>query len=175
MTKEAEHIFLQFNLLYEKYVPGLLFYARKFVSYPIAEDIVHDLFLKIWKEKAFFIVDETISAYLYRAVQNACLNHLKHQSVRQEYVDKAIMELKIEELTTTSPDNQLIDREQIENLYRTIDQLPDKCKEVFHLSYFEEKKNSEIADSLGISVRTVESHLYKALQVLRKSFSYCIF
>ncbi len=182
MTRENQHIFRQFSQLYEKHAPGLLFYARKFVSYSIAEDIVHDLFLKIWKDETFFIIDDTISGYLYKAVQNACLNHLKHESVRQEYLDKAIMELKMEELNSTSPDDQLIAREEIDNLYHAVEQLPGKCREVFRLSYFDEKKNSEIADSLGISIRTVEAHLYNALQILRKSLvlfitglTFCLF
>lgn len=159
-----------FSCLYEKYAPGLLFYARKFVSYAVAEDIVHDVFLNIWKKGSFLVVDESVSSYLFQAVRNACLNHLKHQTVHQEYIPQAIRELQIEELTMTCPEINLIDREELDKVYAAIGQLPDKCREVFQLSYIEGKKNAEIADTLQISIRTVENHLYRGLQILRKNF-----
>jgi len=70
------------------------------------------------------------------------------------------------------PDNNEIirrieDRELRKEIYNAINELPDKCKEVFKLSYLHEMKNKEIADVLGISLRTVEAHMYKALKYLR--------
>ena len=70
------------------------------------------------------------------------------------------------------PDNNEVirrieDRELRKEIYNAINELPDKCKEVFKLSYLHEMKNKEIADVLGISLRTVEAHMYKALKYLR--------
>lgn len=170
MSETVQNNLKGFSYLYETLAPNLLFYARKFVSYPVAEDIVHDVFLNIWKKGAFLITDKSVSAYLFQAVRNACLNHLKHETIHQEYIPQAIKELKIEELTTTSPEMNLIDQEELDKIYDAIAQLPEKCREVFHLSYVEGKKNAEIADSLQISIRTVENHLYRGLQILRKNF-----
>lgn len=169
MDEKNQQALKEFSYLYEKFAPGLLFYARKFVSYPVAEDIVHDVFLNIWRRDSFLFVDESIASYLFQSVQNACLNHLKRQTIHQEYIPKAIRELKIEELTTTSPEVNLINKEHLNTIYQAIDQLPEKCREVFLLSYMEGKKNAEIADLLQISIRTVENHLYKGLQILRKT------
>lgn len=168
MNEKAQHDLKEFSQLYETFASGLLYYARKFVPYPIAEDIVHDVFLNIWNKKSFLLINETITSYLFQAVQNACLNYLKHQAIHEEYIPKAIRELKIEELTMTSPEVNLIDKEQLTRVYQAIDHLPDKCREVFTLSYIEGKKNTEIADILQISIRTVENHLYRGLQILRK-------
>ncbi len=166
--REKDHIMLQFKRLYEKYAPGLIFYARKFVDSHTAEDMVHDVFLKIWNRDTVMIIDESIGSYLFRAVQNSCLDYLKRQTIRNDYLSRAITELKIEELTTTdNPVNRLIDQEQIDAVYKAINQLPEKCREVFVLAYIEEKKNAEIAEQLDISVRTVEAQIYKALKMLR--------
>jgi RNA polymerase sigma-70 factor (ECF subfamily) len=163
-----DHIQAQFKQLYERYAPGLIFFARKFVDHQTAEDMVHDVFLRIWSRDTVMIIDETVGSYLFRAVQNCCLDYLKRQTIRNDYLGRAMAELKMEELTAA--DNtvtRLIDREQIDAVYKAIDRLPEKCREVFVLAYIEERKNAEIAVQLNISVRTVEAQIYKALKTLR--------
>lgn len=148
----------------------MIFYARKFVDRHTAEDIVHDIFVKIWNYDSFMIIDQSMGNYLFRSVQNACWDYLKRQTVRDDYISKTIAWLKEEELTyKNNPVDQIIDKEQIETVYKAIDQLPEKCREIFLLSYMEEKKNAEIADMLNISVRTVETQIYKALKSLRNT------
>jgi len=162
-----DDVLQQFGLLYEKHAPGLIFYARKFVSEFVAEDIVHDVFLNIWKEKSFFIIEETILNYLFRSVRNACLNYLKHQTINQDFITAQTAELSIIELNASSIEDLIIEKEQMEAIYAAIKLLPEKCGTVFRLSFFENKKNGEIAGILNISTRTVEAHLYKALTLLR--------
>lgn len=148
----------------------MIFYARKFVDRHTAEDIVHDIFVKIWNYDSFMIIDQSMGNYLFRSVQNACWDYLKRQTVRDDYISKTIAWLKEEELTyKNNPVDQIIDKEQIETVYKAIDQLPEKCREIFLLSYMEEKKNAEIAYMLNISVRTVETQIYKALKSLRNT------
>jgi len=161
----------EFERVYKQYAPGLIFHARKFVDHPTAEDVVHDVFLKIWNSGTVMVANESIGSYLFTAVRNACLDLLKHQSVCNDYQTKAIRDLQIEELSfNENVLNKLIDQERIDAVYRQIDQLPEKCREVFVLAYIEEKKNAEIAELLQISVRTVEAQIYKALKMLRKAF-----
>jgi RNA polymerase sigma-70 factor (ECF subfamily) len=161
-----------FNRLYRQYAPGMFFYARKFVDFQTAEDIVHDVFLKLWSDHSRLIIDQTIGSYLLRSVRNACLDYLKHQLVQDDYVSIATLELKKEELSYSDDIlNELIDKEQIESLYKAVKQLPDKCKEIFELTYIEEKENAEVARLLNISVRTVESQIYKALKKLRSALT----
>jgi RNA polymerase sigma-70 factor (ECF subfamily) len=162
----------QFSRLYEKYAPGMIFYARKFVDPQTAEDLVHDVFLKLWSRESFLIIDETIDHYLLHSVKNSCLDALKHQLIRDDYLSKAILELKMEELACSdSPVNSLISKEQIESIYRAIEQLPEKCREIFKLTYLEEKPNAEAARILHLSVRTVEAQIYKALKILRHTLT----
>ena len=170
MMKKNHHIQTEFERLYDKYAAGLIFYARRFVDYSTAEDVVHDVFMKIWKSATVMIVHESIGSYLLSAVRNACLDWLKHQAISNDYVANAIRDLKMEELSSDeNMENQLIDREKIDAVYQEIDKLPERCREIFVLAYIEEKKNAEIAEQLHISVRTVEAQIYKALKILRNA------
>ena len=158
--------------LYIKYAPGMIFYARKFVDYQTAEDIVHDVFLKIGMSASVMITNENIENYLSCAVRNTCLDLLKHQAVHDDYMSNAIRDLKMEEID--SDDNiidQLIDQEKMDAVYKQIDRLPEKCREVFVMAYIEEKKHVAIAEQLNISVRSVEAHIFKALKILRKALT----
>ena len=162
----------EFVQVYEKYAPALIFYARKFVDHPTAEDVVHDVFLKIWNSETLMVANESIVSYLFCAVRNACLDLLKHKTICNDYLAKAVRDLKIEELSYSEDFlNKLIDREQIDAIYKEIDHLPEKCREVFVLAYIQEKKNVEIAEQLQISIRTVEAQIYKALKILRKALT----
>ncbi len=168
--EKEHHIPAEFERLYEKYAPGLIFYARKFVDNSTAEDTVHDVFLKIWNRETVPLVGESVGSYLFRAVRNSCLDYLKHRTVCNDYLSKAVRDLKMEELTSgESLVNRLTDREQVDAVYKAIDQLPEKCREIFVLAYVDERKNAEIAEQFHISVRTVEAQIYKALKMLRNT------
>ena len=161
-----------FERLYREYAPALIYYARKFVDYETAEDIVHDVFLKVWESETVMLVHQDIASYLYNAVRNHCLDLLKHQTISDDYLTQATRDLQLEELNhDDNPLDGMIKREQLDALYREIDRLPEKCREVFVLAYIEEKKNMEIADQLNISVRTVEAQIYKALKLLRSALN----
>ena len=169
MNENDKHSIDQFRRLYEKYAPALISFARRFVGHDAAEDIIQDVFLKLWELKSFTIIDESIRSYLYRSVQNSCLNYLGHEVIHHEYINRASAELKIEELQFCTMDDILIKDEQLKSLHKAIEELPPKCREVFTLYYFEEKKNTEIALQCNISVRTVETHIYHALKLLQKA------
>ncbi len=169
---ENENALNQFKKTYNLHASGLIFYARKFTDQQTAEDIVHDVFLKIWDKKQHLILEDEIKTYLIRAVQNACFDYLKHVSVENDYISKVSHELKLEELEFyDNASNRLVLEDQIAAIHQAVDKLPDKCKQIFTLSYLENKKNAEIAEILNISIRTVESQLYKALKQLRKNLS----
>jgi RNA polymerase sigma-70 factor (ECF subfamily) len=165
----SDHFLNQLEQLYKKHAAGMVFFARKFVDFETAEDIVHDVFLKLCTHDSLLIVEQTIESYLFNAVKNACLNYLKHKTVEDDYMSESYYGLKTDELAYYDDTlGSLIEQEQIESLYKAIDQLPEKCREVFKLTYLEEKENAEAARMLNISVRTVESQIYKALKILRK-------
>ena len=118
------------------------------------------------------IEDEShIKAFLYRIVYTRALNVIKHRTIVNNHADsvKKVTQFKLDYYNPEANDvmgyiEGLETRKQIND---AIGELPAKCREVFILSYQHDKKNKEIAEQLGISIRTVEVHLYKALKTLR--------
>lgn len=161
--------FNRFRELYQTYAPLLIYYAGKYVDMATAEDLVQDTFLKIWQKRSFLFWEENgLKTYLYRSVRHACLDRLKHQDVEGDYIQAIANRLKIEEIYyNDDPQAFFGEDERLSRIYTQMEKLPGKCREIFVMSYLEERKTAEIARLLGISPRTVEAQLYKALKILR--------
>ena len=173
--KEEDRELIEFKELYKSNAPMLIFYAGKYVNAIAAEDLVQDVFFKIWQKRTFLFLKEGIRTYLYRSVQHACLDYLKHQEVKGDYINAVTTKLKIEEIYyNDDPQSLFAEDERLELIYKEMDKLPEKCREVFTMSYLEERKTSEIAVLLNISTRTVEVQLYKALKILRGILLSCL-
>ena len=160
-----ENFDVTYKALFRKYYPSLIFYATRLVGEEEAEDVVQDVFVELWRRKDSIEIGDQIQAFLYRAVYTRALN------VEDGYC-AAMEEINQRRAEFYQPDNNEVirrieDRELRKEICNAINELPDKCKEVFKLSYLHEMKNKEIADVLGISLRTVEAHMYKALKYLR--------
>ena len=124
-------------------------------------------------------VGEQIQAFLYRAVYTRALNVLKHREIKNSY-EAVVTEINQKRVEFYQPDSndvvkRIEDRELRRELSEAINELPDKCKMVFKLSYLHDMKNKEIAETMGISLRTVEAHMYKALKFLRERLGYLNF
>lgn len=166
-----EEFDIAYKATFRKYHANLLFYAARIVGDEEAADVVQDVFVELWKRKDTVEIGEQIQAFLYRAVYTRALNVLKHRGIESNYC-VAMEEIARRRATFYEPDsNEVVrrieDRELQREIHVAINQLPDKCREVFKLSYLHDMKNKEIADILGISLRTVEAHMYKALRFLR--------
>ncbi len=157
--------------------PGLLAYARLFLKgedREWAKDVVQDVLFAVWKRRFFLWDDpEKVHAYVMRSVYNRCMNYLEHSMVRRK-AEEDFAEFVSLARRYYDPDNNsvmraLFDRDRREAISRSVERLPQKQQEVFRLSYFEEKNHQEIADLLGISVRTVDAHIYAALKNLRSA------
>ena len=160
-----ENFDITYKALFRRYYPSLIFYATRLVGEEEAEDVVQDVFVELWKRKDHIEIGDQIQAFLYRAVYTRALNVLKHRSVEEGYC-VAMEEINQRRAEFYQPDNNE-DKELRKEIHDAINELPDKCKEVFKLSYLHDMKNKEIADILGVSLRTVEAHMYKALKYLR--------
>lgn len=157
--------------LFKIYYSRLMLFALRFVDEDVAEDIVQDVFLNIWERKDELDMGDQISSFLYRSAYSKCLNHIKHEQVVKGYGENQL-KLADERAAYFNPDNndviQQIENEELSlSISQAINELPDKCREVFRLSYLNEMKNKEIAEFMHISLRTVEAHMYKALKYLR--------
>jgi RNA polymerase sigma-70 factor (ECF subfamily) len=157
-----------FDEIFRQYAKPLFYYAAKFVEDEQAKDIVQDLFAKLWSDKSL-IVKKSMNSLLFAAVRNRCLQQLEKQKVRNKYVESTRLKLQTEELQFYMEErSSLIEQELEDKLNAVLNTLPERCRQIFILSRFENKKNREIAEELGISVKAVEKQISKALASIRK-------
>lgn len=148
------------------YVP-LCNYAAGIVSdKDEAEDIVQQTMITFWEKRETIEIATSVKSYLYRAVHNQALNKIRHDKVRQEH-SKDVQSAGEQESEAAS--GKILQQEMQAKIAEAINQLPDQCRTVFQLSRFENLKYLEIANHLGISVKTVENHMGKALRLMRIS------
>ncbi|MGV8095787.1 MAG: RNA polymerase sigma-70 factor [Mangrovibacterium sp.] len=158
---------LDISHLFEHYSRPLFYYALKFVDEEAAKDIVQDVFLKLWSDKHLH-VSRSLDGLLFTMVRNKCLQHIEKQKVRLTWQQSSGLRLKEDEILFYSTEaSSLIEQELQGLLEKAIDSLPEKCREVFILSRYHEKMNKEIAEELGISIKTVEKHITTAMKLLR--------
>lgn len=154
-----------FERYYKEHFKSFFVMAYKYVKdQSQAEEIVNDVFLKLWEDGTSINIESSLKAYIYRAIINRSINvfqknkrEMSHQSDINVFPDEGYELRQIEE-------NELKIR-----LYAAIDQLPEQCRKVFEMSRFDELKQQEIADKLGISIKTVKNHITIALKQLSKS------
>ena len=162
-----------FHWLYKNYYTPLCTYAFRITkNKDIAEEIVQDTFLKIWEHKESLVSVDSIPGYLYRAVRNNCLNHLKHLAIVNKYKDFSSQILtNAEDYLSVTQENGhsiLISKEFEKQVYDAIDKLPEQCRQIFKLSRFEGLKNYEIAEKKGVTINTVQKQISIALEKLRE-------
>lgn len=163
-----------FEKLFREYVRPLTVYAIQFVkSQEIAEDIVQNLFLNLYEKRESLRIMDLTSNYLYRSVHNRCLNSLRDQKTRNE--KKA--EIQDSPNADSSDPLQLMTDVEFEYKFMLVlETLSPQCRKVFEMSRLEHKRNRQIADELNLSKRTVETHISRALKIMReKLLKYIIF
>ncbi|MDR1335251.1 MAG: RNA polymerase sigma-70 factor [Tannerella sp.] len=167
---DEKEILESFRTLYKKEAPVLISYAARYTDAGTAEDIVQDIFLKIWNRRSLAFPEDGIRTYLYHAVRHACLDHLRHLDVCLDYAAAFRLKRQIEELYFNDDPDFLMEGDvRLPSIYREIEKLPGKCREIFVMAYLEERKAAEIAALLNLSKRTVEAQLYKGLKAIREA------
>jgi RNA polymerase sigma-70 factor (family 1) len=160
-----------FELLYKKYYNFLCLIAEHFVRNPSdAEEIVSDVFVKLWNIREKIDITISIKAYLVRAVHNTSINYLKQSKIRNKLTD-SLSNSDYELLVWDSdyPLGQLYEKEIMNILDHGINTLPNACRQIFILSRDEDMTYHDIASKLGISVNTVKAQMKIALARLRKT------
>lgn len=165
MHIENDLPYQRFQEVFEQYYNPLCNYAFSFVNdLSSSEDIVQETFVKIWEKKQDIITSEGVRFYLFTAVRNNCLTHL------QKAKKVPVVELNdYDAADEQMPVNQVVkdETDYRSHLAAAMDQLPPKCREVFMLSRMSKQSYKEIADTLGVSIKTVENQIGKALKILR--------
>ncbi len=161
-----------FEALFRKYVSTLREYAFFYVGdVHIAEDIVQDLFVKIWENRENFNIHTSLKAYLYRSTHNNCIQFLRHKNVsykHDKYLQGRLAEARLmEQLYFEKGIQQLFEKEITDLVNKSLEKLPTKTSEIFILSRRKYLKNSEIANKLNLSEKSVEYHISKTLELLR--------
>lgn len=133
-----------------------------------AEEVVQSIFLKFWEQREEIEINVSLKSYLYRAVHNTCLNRLKHLKIQETYRQYVGDYLE----NTYDSATDILDKVELENrIANALEKLPEQCRLIFKMSRFEELKYQEIADRLGLSIKTVENQIGKALKIMRTELS----
>ncbi len=153
----------EFEIFFKKYYKLALCVSVRLTRDPAAsEDIVQDIFLRLWKNVEILRPGDSMKPLLLKAVKNKSLNYLRDKKKNQEL--DSIGQVPGEGKDDYGPD------ERIARILVQIENLPPKCREIFDLVVFKEKKYREAANMLGVSVNTVKTQMGIAYKQLRKIF-----
>ena len=157
-----EEMFLKY------YSPLVVFAYRMVDDEDTARELVQDVFVSFYEKQVGLTIHTSLKATLYQSVRNRCLNHIKREKLLRSHHENIFLETKASDsyFETSVETSELQQR-----LYTIIQELPEKCREVFEMSRFEGVPNQEIADKLDISKRTVETQISKALKYLRENLT----
>ena len=153
-----------FKNLFETYCQALIYFAWRYVkNTQIAENIVQDVFLRIWLNRTKLNPVLKIKSYLYKAVKNQAMQHL-----RKAKFENRKGNIQSLDSSTKSPEDILDEKEIAISVQRAISELPSRCRLIFTMSKYSNLTYSEIAEIQNISIKTVETHMGRALKFLRK-------
>ena len=151
--------------IYDKYWEPLFRSAFSLLrDRPACEDLIQEVFIKIWDHRKTLEITLSLKSYLYAAMRYAVYRHIRSGKVREDIFDTIV-----ERLQTPAAYGQLEHREMLSQINAIVATLPEKCREVYQLSRDERLSHKEIAGRLGISTKTVENQIAKALRHLRAS------
>ena len=155
---------LAFELLFNFYCQRLIHFARRYVNdVQIAENIVQEVFVSVWNKREKLNPSRKIKSYLFTAVKNEALNELRHREVEIRSGDKLINLIERD----IDPEQEFAANEINKEIHKAINELPEKCREIFTMNRFDGLKYAEIAEILNISIKTVETQMGRALKKLR--------
>ncbi|HSN09441.1 MAG TPA: RNA polymerase sigma-70 factor [Hanamia sp.] len=165
MSPTEESLHDNFRIFFDQHYQRLCSYAFSFLKdEESCEDIVQDIFIKIWLNRQDLIGSEQLKFYIFSAVRNNCLTRLqknnKYRVVEMNDEDEA-GEINIK----LDPEDEKANPTEL--IAKALDRLPPKCREVFLLSRIGNLTYLQIAENLGISIKTVENQIGKALKILR--------
>jgi RNA polymerase sigma-70 factor (ECF subfamily) len=159
----------QFESLFRSSYVSLVKYAKTIIKdHDTAEEIVQDLFFRLWQDKENLKIESSLTGYLFRAVHNRCLHFIEHSRVIARHAEEISYN---QSENQESPSDILNYKELQDKIARIIEKLPERCGKIFTMSRFEGLKYNEIAKKLSVSVKTVEANMGRALKEFRKELT----
>jgi RNA polymerase sigma-70 factor (family 1) len=160
----------EFEKVFHLFNPALCFFARRLVNdQAIAQDIVTDVFVKLWQKQADFKTVYAVKAFLYISTRNACLNH--NQQVQYQTRIRETIRQQSNDIDTDAM-NEVIHTEVLRQVYTIVNELPEKCKEVMLLSYNKGLDCHEIARRMRLSVHTVRNQKNRGVHLVKNRFRF---
>lgn len=152
-----------YKQLFVKYYSPLCEYASQYISDDDSEELVQELMLFLWETRENLVIETSLKSYLFISTKHRCLNAIRknqyHERIHTQIYEKIKDQFE-------DPDYYFVN-ELTENIQKAIENLPETYRETFAMSRFGEKTNVQIAEKLGISVKTVEYRISQALKILR--------
>lgn len=149
--------------MFDKFYSPLCEFASQFISDSDAEELVQELMLYIWESREGLSIESSLKSYLFVAVRNRCYNAIRSQQYKKK-VHSVLYEKLKEQFE--DPDYYMID-ELAKKIQNAIKELPDSYRETFELSRFGDMTNAQIAETLSVSIKTVEYRMSQSLKILR--------
>lgn len=159
---------MAFKSLYFTYFRRMMRFTTLYVSSAVeAEEIVSDTFLAVWNNRKSLLKIANFDAYIYSIAKHKAISY--YRTIHMEQIELNEISIDLFTYTETTPEDDLISKERINQLNKAIDALPAKCKAAFKLVREDKLKYKEVATILDISVKTLEAHLSTAIKKLRES------
>ncbi len=162
--------YITLEALFNEHYRALCFFAVSFVAdHDLAEDLVQEVFISFWdKRNALKGSGNEAKSYLYTAVRNKCLNHLRHQKVKTssfEQIQSGSVKWEEDHL------HQLIRAEVFNEIYRAIEKLPPQCRKIYKMTYFSRMSEKKIAEKMALSINSIKSQKQRGKALLKKYLS----
>ncbi|HEY4788674.1 MAG TPA: RNA polymerase sigma-70 factor [Bacteroidales bacterium] len=155
-----------FETLFRAYYKSLCLFAYKILKDNVtAEEIVQDIFYYVWEKREDLELTTSVKSYLFKSVYNNSLKNIRHQKIVKNYEAKAIIEGPSFELQ----ENYAEIGEMMHVIQLTLEQVPERTREIFELNRNEGLKYQEISEKLNISIKTVEAHMTSILKQFREN------
>ena len=155
--------------MFTTFYPVLAAYCNKYVKDSEAvRDLIQDIFLKVWENRHTVDFSTPLHSYLLTLAHNHCMNYLHRMKIEKKYMQNAALQLLEMETQYDDLFDQLVADALEERITQAVEQLPEQCRDIFRKSRFEGMSHKDIARDLNISVRTVETQIYRALKALKK-------